>query len=84
MRLPTRLPHETYSDQWRDKVREYQQMLDGTFPDVVSAQLAELMRDRRAVVDELLRRAEAAWPTRCARAPPRSSSATVICTAATS
>ncbi|MGA7672004.1 MAG: aminoglycoside phosphotransferase family protein [Nitrolancea sp.] len=56
--VAARLPHETYSDQWRDKVREYQQMLDGTFPDVVSAQLAELMRDRRDVIDELLRRAE--------------------------
>ena len=48
------LRNETFSNYWRDQVRAYQQMLTGTFSDPISAQLAELMRHRRAVVDELL------------------------------
>jgi len=39
-------------------VRAYQQRLGGTFSDPVSNQLAELLRIRRHVIDELLLRAE--------------------------
>ncbi len=52
------LRNETFSDYWRKRVRDYQQILGGTFSDVVSAHLADLMRVQRTVVDELLRRAE--------------------------
>ncbi len=52
------LHFETFSNYWRERVRHYQRRITGTFSDPVPLRLAELMRGRRDVIDELLRRAE--------------------------
>lgn len=55
-----RIPQEQYSDQWRTMVREFQRMAEGTgFVDGVAAELAAFMRSKKAVIGQLVRRAEA-------------------------
>ncbi len=54
-----RLPRETYSSHWRDRVRTFQTRVGSTsFADPISAKLADLMRSEQDVVSRLVRRAE--------------------------
>ena len=53
-----RLPRETFSPYWRERVRAFQAELETShFDDPISAQLAELLCARRDVVDRLVERA---------------------------
>ncbi|MBZ0288556.1 MAG: aminoglycoside phosphotransferase family protein [Anaerolineae bacterium] len=57
--VTARIPRETYSDSFRDSVRRFQAQVEETpFDDPVSAALAKLLKDKRAIVDTLVRRAE--------------------------
>jgi spectinomycin phosphotransferase len=57
--LRQRIPHETYAAYWRDLVRGFQARAeDTTFAEPIAAQLAALLRAKRAIVDELIQRAE--------------------------
>lgn len=57
--VSTRLPRESFSGQWRERVRQFQQQVENsTFDDPVSAALADLLKKKREVVDMLVRRAE--------------------------
>lgn len=54
-----RLPRETFSPVYRERVRGYQQTLaSATNSDLVASHLAELMRSQEDVIDELIRRAD--------------------------
>jgi spectinomycin phosphotransferase len=54
-----RLPKESFSGQWRECVRQFQQQIDRTkFHDPVSVALAELLKRHCVVIDTLVRRAE--------------------------
>lgn len=56
--IRARLPRETFSPRCREEVREYQRYLETqTFSDLVSSNLAALMRSYRDVIDRLVRRA---------------------------
>jgi spectinomycin phosphotransferase len=49
------LPHETFSDHWRDQVVEYQTMVEKTeLHDSIAAELAMLLRRQRPVIDKLV------------------------------
>lgn len=55
----TRIPRETYSSQWREIVRDFQQRVEKTRPDdPISAKLAALLKMKRHVIDTLVARAE--------------------------
>ncbi|HKF94629.1 MAG TPA: aminoglycoside phosphotransferase family protein, partial [Gammaproteobacteria bacterium] len=57
--LRQRLPRETYSPYWRDLVRGFQARAEeNAFAEPVAAQLAALLRAKRAIVDQLVVRAE--------------------------
>jgi spectinomycin phosphotransferase len=57
--LRQRIPRETFSPYWRDLVRGYlARAEDTTFADPVAAALTALLRAKRAVVDDLMLRAE--------------------------
>jgi len=57
--LRQRLPRESFSPYWRDLVREYQARAEDTaFAEPVAAQLTALLRTKRAVIDNLVLRAE--------------------------
>lgn len=57
--LVARLPKESFSGQWRERVRQFQQQIDETnFTDPVATALADLLKQQRAVVDKLVHRAE--------------------------
>jgi spectinomycin phosphotransferase len=54
-----RLPRESYSPYWRDIVRGFQARAEDTaFAEPIAAQLATLLRSKRAIVDDLVLRAE--------------------------
>jgi len=53
------LQHETYSPQWRESVPAFQARVEReNFDDPVSAELAALLRAKRAVIGDLVERAE--------------------------
>lgn len=57
--LVARIPKESFSGQWRERVRQFQQQINQTtFADPVSTALADLLKRQRKVVDTLVRRAE--------------------------
>jgi spectinomycin phosphotransferase len=57
--LRQRIPREAYAPYWRELVREFQARAEDTdFAEPVAAQLAALLRAKRAVIDELIQRAE--------------------------
>lgn len=57
--LAARIPRETYSDQGRTIVKQFQrQAAETPFPDPVSAQLADLLTQQEQTVSRLVRRAE--------------------------
>lgn len=57
--IAARIPKESFSGQWRERVRHFQRQIDEmTFADPVSVALADLLKRQRVVVDTLVRRAE--------------------------
>jgi spectinomycin phosphotransferase len=57
--LRQRIPRETYAPYWRDLVRGYQARAEDTaFAEPVAGQLAAFLRAKRAIVDDLVLRAE--------------------------
>jgi spectinomycin phosphotransferase len=57
--LSRRIPREEYSPYWRDMVREFQARAEDTvFAEPAAAQLTALLRSNRAIVDNLILRAE--------------------------
>ena len=57
--LRQRIPREAYAPYWRDLVRGFQARAEDTaFAEPVAAQLTALLRAKRAIVDELVLRAE--------------------------
>jgi len=57
--LRERIPREAYSAHWRDLVRGFQaQVADTRFGEPIAAALAVFLHDKRAVVSELVSRAE--------------------------
>jgi spectinomycin phosphotransferase len=57
--LKQRLPRESFSAHWRDLVRDFQARAEDTaFAEPVAARLAALLRSKRAIVDQLVLRAE--------------------------
>ena len=55
------IPRETYAPYWCARVREFQQRAEETdtpFVDAVAAELAALLREKRAVIDALVERTE--------------------------
>ena len=57
--LRQRVPRETYAPYWRDLVRDFQARAEDTaFADPVAARLTALLRAKRAIVDDLVLRAE--------------------------
>jgi spectinomycin phosphotransferase len=57
--LRQRLARESYAPYWRDLVREFQARAEDTaFAEPVAAQLASFLRAKRAIVDDLIQRAE--------------------------
>lgn len=53
------IPHETYSGEWRDAVRTFQERVDTeTFDDPSAAALARMMREQHETVVTLVERAE--------------------------
>ncbi len=57
--VAARIPKESFSGRWRERVKQFQQQIDKTtFDDQVSAKLADLLKRQRAVVDTLIRRSE--------------------------
>jgi spectinomycin phosphotransferase len=57
--LRQRIPREAYAPYWRELVRGFQARAEDTaFAEPVAAQLAALLREKRAVIDDLIQRAE--------------------------
>ena len=57
--LRQRLPRESYAPYWRDLVRGFQARAEDTvFAEPVAAQLTALLRAKRAIIAELIQRAE--------------------------
>jgi spectinomycin phosphotransferase len=57
--LSSRLPHETYTPQWRDMVKAFQaQVEDAVIDDPTSAELAAFLKAKRAQIRHLVGRAE--------------------------
>ena len=57
-KIAARIPQETFSSQWRARVRYFQtQIAETTFIDPVSVALANLMKKEHGVIDTLVRRA---------------------------
>ncbi len=57
--LIRRIPREEYAPYWRDMVRDFQARAEDTiFAEPVAAQLTVLLREKRAVIDDLILRAE--------------------------
>jgi spectinomycin phosphotransferase len=57
--LLNQLQRETYSPKWREIVKGFQARVDSeTFADPISAGLADLLKTRRDVIDDLVARAE--------------------------
>ena len=57
--LGQRIPREEYAPYWRDLVRKFQERAEETaFVEPVAAQLAALLQAKRAVIDNLVLRAE--------------------------
>ncbi len=57
--LAARIPHETYSPYWRERVTGFQEQIQAdVFVDPSAAGLAELLRDKQRVVNHLIQRAE--------------------------
>ncbi len=57
--LKARIPRETYSPYWREEVKQFQRQIeDTTYADPSSAGLAQLLKDKRPVVNHLVKRAE--------------------------
>ena len=57
--LANRIPRETYSPYWRDRVRQFQaQAEDTVFTEPVAAALAEFLKDKRREISHLIQRAE--------------------------
>jgi spectinomycin phosphotransferase len=69
--VTARIPRETYSATFRGIVRRFQaQAAETTFDDPVSAALAKLLKEKRAIVDTLVRRAERLAEVLAEQAPP--------------
>ncbi len=57
--LRARLPHEDFSDEWRELVRAFQLQANGSeFVDVSAGQMAEIMREKQSIISELLDHAQ--------------------------
>jgi spectinomycin phosphotransferase len=57
--MAAHIPKETFSDHWREVVKQFQrQVAETTFDDPVSAALADLLQAQEATVSTLIRRAE--------------------------
>ncbi|HVU12054.1 MAG TPA: phosphotransferase [Phototrophicaceae bacterium] len=57
--LTGQIQRETYAPQWREIVREFQAQVEReTFADPISAELAALLKSKRAVIDDLVERSE--------------------------
>lgn len=57
--LAERIPSESYSPQWREMVRQFQASVETTsFADPFAAGLAALLKDKRPIVNHLIKRAE--------------------------
>lgn len=57
--LADRIPHETYSPHWRERVRQFQaQIKQTTFTEPVAAALAALLKDKQPIINHLIQRAE--------------------------
>lgn len=55
-----RIQRETYTDQWREQVKQFMRMVETeTFADPVAAELAAFLRNQRATVEQLVGQAEA-------------------------
>lgn len=69
--LVARIPRETFSGEWRERVRLFQNQVEfATFDDSISAELAKLLREKRSLVDTLVDRAEQLGATLQAKLPP--------------
>ena len=70
--LAERIPHETYSPDWRDMVRLFQAQAEATmYKEPVAAQCAAFIRANRARIDDLVSRADALALALQARPLPR-------------
>lgn len=57
--LAERIPSESYSPQWREMVRQFQASVETTsFADPFAAGLAALLKNKRPIVNHLIKRAE--------------------------
>jgi spectinomycin phosphotransferase len=58
--IRARIPEETYSPHWRDRVRMFQrQAEERVFTEPIAAAVAALLRERRETITEVVERAEA-------------------------
>lgn len=58
LKIEARIPKETFSGQWRERVRQFQKKIaETTFMDPVSVALVNLMKKEHGVIDTLVRRA---------------------------
>ncbi len=57
--LASRIPQETYTSQWRERLREFQARVEGeTFSEPSAVALADLLKQNRSIVTHLIARAE--------------------------
>lgn len=57
--LAESLPHETYTARWRDAVRRFQALVEGTsFVDPVAAQCASFLHEQGELITHMVRRAD--------------------------
>lgn len=53
------IQRESYSDEWRTKVKQFQMMIEEeTFDDPIASALAQFLKSKKSRIDELVRRAE--------------------------
>ena len=58
--ITARIPHESYSAEWRTRVKQFQALVeDTTFGDPIAAELAAFLRSKQAEISDLVTRAEA-------------------------
>jgi spectinomycin phosphotransferase len=57
--LKRQIPQETFSPNWRERVKEFQRLVeDTTFSDPNAAKLAEFIKSKQNEIDQLIRRTE--------------------------
>jgi spectinomycin phosphotransferase len=73
--LAEHILHETYSDEWRTKVKKYQVLIqEKTFDDPIASELADFLKGQQNIIGELVGRAES-----CVTALQTQSNSFVLC-----